>query len=55
MKITGRFPDEIGHDIPSQNWGAKEWDRDMPIRFLPIKWEKLRLKLQSRAGEGDHF
>ncbi|TZF81837.1 DUF4434 domain-containing protein [Pedobacter sp. BS3] len=28
MKITGTFIDEISHDIPHQNWGAKEWDRD---------------------------
>lgn len=24
-RITGTFLDEITHDIPSQNWGAKEW------------------------------
>ena len=28
LKITGTFLDEISHDIPHQNWGAKEWDRD---------------------------
>jgi hypothetical protein len=28
MKITGTFLDEISHDIPHQNWGMKEWDRD---------------------------
>ena len=28
MKITGTFLDEISHDIPHQNWGAKEWDAD---------------------------
>lgn len=28
MKITGTFIDEISHDIPHQNWGAKEWDID---------------------------
>ena len=28
MKITGTFLDEISHDIPHQNWGYKEWDRD---------------------------
>lgn len=28
MKITGTFLDEISHDIPHQNWGADEWDRD---------------------------
>lgn len=28
MKIRGTFLDEISHDIPHQNWGRKEWDRD---------------------------
>ena len=28
MLITGTFIDEISHDIPHQNWGAEEWDRD---------------------------
>ena len=25
LRITGTFLDEISHDIPHQNWGAKEW------------------------------
>ncbi|MCK4375803.1 MAG: DUF4434 domain-containing protein [Candidatus Brocadiae bacterium] len=31
---------------------SETFDRDMPIKFLPIKWEKLLLKLQAaeRAG-----
>jgi hypothetical protein len=28
MQITGTFLDEISHDIPHQNWGAKEWELD---------------------------
>ena len=28
MQITGTFLDEISHDIPHQNWGRAEWDRD---------------------------
>lgn len=28
LKITGTFIDEISHDIPHQNWGEREWDRD---------------------------
>jgi hypothetical protein len=28
MRITGTFIDEISHDIPHQNWGAKEWEQD---------------------------
>jgi hypothetical protein len=36
-----------------QCWtNAESFDRDMPIKFLPIKWEKLQLKLAAaqRAG-----
>ena len=36
-----------------QCWTNSEtFDRDMPIKFLPIKWEKLKLKLElaSQAG-----
>ena len=28
LKITGTFVDEISHDIPHQNWGEREWERD---------------------------
>ncbi len=28
MKITGTFLDEVSHDIPHQNWGRAEWERD---------------------------
>ena len=28
LRITGTFLDEISHDIPHQNWGEREWDRD---------------------------
>lgn len=28
LRITGTFLDEISHDIPHQNWGENEWDRD---------------------------
>ncbi len=28
IPITGTFLDEISHDIPSQNWGHEEWERD---------------------------
>ena len=31
MKITGTFLDEISHDIPSANWGRKEWAKDFDI------------------------
>ncbi len=28
MRLKGTFLDEISHDIPHQNWGADEWNRD---------------------------
>ncbi len=28
MLITGTFIDEISHDIPHQNWSAREWEQD---------------------------
>ena len=28
LPITGAFLDEISHDIPHQNWGPLEWERD---------------------------
>ena len=28
LPITGTFLDEISHDIPHQNWGEAEWNRD---------------------------
>lgn len=31
---------------------AESFDRDMPIKFLPIKWEKLRLKLLAAEKAG---
>ena len=31
---------------------SETFDRDMPIKFLPIKWEKLRLKLEAAASVG---
>lgn len=31
---------------------AESFDRDMPIRFLPIKFDKLRMKLEAAAKAG---
>ncbi len=31
IKITGTFLDEISHDIPHQNWGKSEWERDFAV------------------------
>lgn len=42
----------------AERYGMKAWtntesfDRDMPIKFLPIKFEKLRLKLEAAARAG---
>ena len=30
---------------------AESFDRDMPIKFLPIKFDKLRLKLEAAARQ----
>ena len=36
-----------------QCWtNAESFDRDMPIKFLPIKFEKLRLKLIAAENAG---
>ena len=31
MKITGTFLDEITHDIPSNNWGRRQWAQEFEI------------------------
>ena len=31
MVITGTFIDEITHDIPSQNWGEREWRKEFAL------------------------
>ena len=31
MRIAGTFLDEITHDIPSQNWGPREWAADFDV------------------------
>lgn len=31
LPFTGTFIDEITHDIPSQNWGPQEWDREFAL------------------------
>lgn len=31
LRISGTFLDEITHDIPSQNWGARQWDREFEL------------------------
>lgn len=48
---------EINHSLADrfgmQCWSnAETFDRDMPIKFLPIKWEKLLLKLKAAQLAG---
>ena len=46
MKITGTFLDEISHDIPHQNWGEKEWERD----FIAMKEMGIDTVILIRCG-----
>jgi hypothetical protein len=49
FSVNKKMADKYG----LQCWtNAESFDRDMPIKFLPIKFEKLRLKLEAarRAG-----
>lgn len=49
FRINKKMADRFG----MQCWtNAESFDRDMPIKFLPIKWEKLKMKLEAaeRAG-----
>jgi len=42
--VNKRMADKFGMKC----WtNAESFDRDMPIRFLPIKFDKLRLKLEA--------
>lgn len=47
--ITGTFIDEIGHDIPSANWGPEEWTRD----FSAMKADGIDTVILARAGYRD--
>lgn len=46
LRITGTFIDEISHDIPHQNWGAKEWDLD----FQHMKRMGIDTVIMIRSG-----
>lgn len=46
LRITGTFLDEISHDIPHQNWGEKEWDRD----FKYMKSIGINTVIMIRSG-----
>lgn len=49
LEINKKLTDRYGFRC----WTNSEtFDRDMPIKFLPTKWEKLLLKLQAAAQVG---
>lgn len=49
FEVNKRLADRYGMEC----WtNAESFDRDMPIKFLPIKFEKLRLKLEAAARAG---
>jgi hypothetical protein len=49
LRINKTLADRYG----IRSWtNAESFDRDMPIKFLPIKWEKLQLKLEA-AGKAE--
>jgi len=49
LEINKKLADRYG----LTSWtNAESFDRDMPIKFLPIKWEKLRLKLEAAKTAG---
>lgn len=49
LKINKRICEANGIEC----WtNSESFDRDMPIDFLPIKWEKLRLKLKAAEEAG---
>lgn len=52
LKVNKALADKYGMHCWSN---VESFDRDMPIRFLPIKWEKLLYKLDAarRAGMED--
>lgn len=49
FEVNKRLADRYGLEC----WtNAETFDRDMPIKFLPIKFEKLRMKLEAAARAG---
>lgn len=49
FEVNKKMADQFG----LQCWtNAESFDRDMPIKFLPIKFEKLRLKLEAARQAG---
>jgi hypothetical protein len=50
IKLRGTFLDEITHDIPSQNWTAKDWRKD----FDAMKAVGIDTVILIRAGYRQH-
>jgi hypothetical protein len=49
LSLNKQLADRYG----MHSWtNAESFDRDMPIKFLPIKWEKLLLKLEAAKQAG---
>jgi hypothetical protein len=48
LPISGTFLDEISHDIPHQNWGEREWERD----FQAMKSAGIDTVILIRSGYG---
>ena len=49
LKINKKLADKHGIEL----WtNCESFDRDMPFRFPPIKWEKMRLKLRAAEAAG---
>ena len=49
LEINRRIIEEFGMEC----WtNCESFDRDMPIRFLPIKWEKMLYKLRAAEAAG---
>ena len=49
LRINKKLTDRYG----MTSWtNCETFDRDMPIRFLPIKWEKMLLKLEAARAAG---
>ena len=46
MKIKATFLDEISYDIPHQNWGVEEWDKD----FQAMKAVGIDMVVLIRCG-----
>ena len=49
IQVNKQLADQFG----LTSWiNTESFDRDMPIKFLPIKWDKMRFKLETAAQVG---